>query len=221
MRDVIKFFEKYKKLIVSIILFILLITIGGPIFIHLLFKLSAPNEFFVAEWDAGAFLGYYGTVLTFLSTTILSVLALWQNHIIQKTNDRHTNLLERMEREKNAPYFTIENIIHLGSASNIKFTLKNVSQNIAYNIELLDIAISNHKDETIWSTNQSYKKDYLDYTNNLVVQLYNPAIEKSDQYFIFQLKFTDKFNESHTYKVVGHIMEGSTTPYFEFKEKTI
>ena len=45
--------------------------------------MPAISEAFVAEWDAGDALGYYGAILSFIGTVVLGALALYQNRIIK------------------------------------------------------------------------------------------------------------------------------------------
>ena len=51
-------------------------------------KIPAISEAFVAEWDAGDALGYYGAILSFIGTVVLGALALYQNHIIKTEADK-------------------------------------------------------------------------------------------------------------------------------------
>ena len=57
--------KAHKKLIMVISV---LIIFGVPLIIHILFKIEAPNSFFVAEWSAGELLSYYGSILAFIGT---------------------------------------------------------------------------------------------------------------------------------------------------------
>lgn len=194
-----------KKLIILfiVIIIIVVIIIGIPFLINLLFKISAPNDIFVAEWDASAFLQYYGTVLAFLSTTFLGILALWQNRIIQKNNDNHTAQLERMERDKNAPVFVVEKPFTLGKSCYINFELKNISQNLALNINIFDITIKSMNGEIIWQTEKMYQKSYLNPSDSLIVSLENHKIEAEDYCIFFKFSCDDKFYEKHTYTASG------------------
>ena len=89
---------KRHKILITIISFV--IIFGVPLIIHVLFKIKAPNSFWVAEWSAGDLLSYYGSILAFLGTVVLGILALYQNHIIKIEADRRTELLEQREYEK-------------------------------------------------------------------------------------------------------------------------
>lgn len=54
------------KLFISFIVFIFII----PLAINIFFKIKAPCAFFVAEWDAGDVLSFYGTMLASIATII-------------------------------------------------------------------------------------------------------------------------------------------------------
>lgn len=75
--------KNHKVLFALICVAILLLLIGVPFIINILFKVPAISEAFVAEWDAGDALGYYGAILSFIGTVVLGALALYQNHIIK------------------------------------------------------------------------------------------------------------------------------------------
>ena len=73
--------------------------------IHILFKIPAPNEWFLPEWDAG-------DLLTYSSTVSLGLLAVWQNQKFKEANDKAQeelavqnasaqDRLERINREAN------------------------------------------------------------------------------------------------------------------------
>lgn len=53
---------KTHKVVASVIAGILLV-IGVPVLIHTFFKMGAPCEWLVADWESGDILGYYGVIL--------------------------------------------------------------------------------------------------------------------------------------------------------------
>lgn len=64
-----KYFFKYKwEIVVAFAVFIIII----PVIINCLFKLESPCDFFVAEWEPGDVLTFYGAMLASV-TTILGV----------------------------------------------------------------------------------------------------------------------------------------------------
>ena len=82
--------KKYKY-IFSILLLILII--GIPMLIHYIFCIPAPLLWLEARWEPGSVLEYYGSVLGFLGTVSLSMLALYQNQEIKKESDKRERIL--------------------------------------------------------------------------------------------------------------------------------
>lgn len=62
MKDVIK---KHRK---GIVLFLVVGIILIPLLIHILFKLNAPTDFFVATWTSGDVLAFYGVIIGAIAT---------------------------------------------------------------------------------------------------------------------------------------------------------
>lgn len=92
-------------LIIIIVFFIPLLVV------HILFKLTAVNNFFVAKWTAGELLGYISGFLAFIGTIVLGVLALWQNKQIhnQQIEMLEPNLSMNLVSQKECLYITVEN----------------------------------------------------------------------------------------------------------------
>lgn len=132
-------FEWINKHKIRIIIFILILIISVPFIIHCLFKIKTNHLFWVSTWSAGDFLVYYGSVLSFCATGILSFLALWQNEIIRRESNKHTKLLEEMEKNKCCPYFNISFVKEKVNHSNIEISIQNVSENIAIDMELFEV----------------------------------------------------------------------------------
>lgn len=95
--------EWIKKHLLLIILFLLVAMTGVPLIIHVLFKIYPNNSFWIAEWSAGEFLSYYGAILSFVGTVALGALALYQNDLFKKQNDKIMQL-------QNVPYFSHVNL---------------------------------------------------------------------------------------------------------------
>lgn len=216
------FFSKCAEVIrkhpVIVVLIIIIMVIGIPILINCLFKLSAPFDLFAAEWTADSALTYYGSVLTFLGTFVLSVLALWQNHVIEEVNSKHTALLERMEREKNAPFIIISDVVGHGNASDLTFFVKNISENIAKEISISNFIVVNKEGTTRWKSDKIYQIPYLSYLSSEKIHLHNPAILDSAECICFCITFYDKFDEMHKCEVIGQFTDNVTIPHFKIKE---
>ena len=102
MKKLMKWITKYKGL--SVFLFLILFL--APLFvIHLLFKTEACGVFWVAEWSAGELLNYVGAFYAFVGTTVLSVMALWQNISFREANQRNAKYQAELSAE---PIFIIE-----------------------------------------------------------------------------------------------------------------
>lgn len=128
-------FKKIRGIVLGALIVLL---IGVPFIVHCLFKVESQNVFWRAEWSAGEFLAYYGSILSFVATTMLSALALWQNEVIRKESNKHTALLEEMEQNKHAPYFVITNIEEKNRHSNIIIKITNITDNIALDIRIFE-----------------------------------------------------------------------------------
>lgn len=70
----IDWFKKHRVLFALICVVILLLLMGVPFVINILFKINATTDILVAEWSAGDALGYYGAILSFLGTVVLGAL---------------------------------------------------------------------------------------------------------------------------------------------------
>lgn len=192
---------------------------GVPVLINYLFKHPAKNECFAAEWTAGDALSYYGDILTFLSTTFLSILALWQNHVIREKNDKHTEILERMEREKNAPYLVIDNITSYKNAGDITLSVRNVSENIAQKITVSEVHILDKENNIIWNKLDMDSVEYLCKDMSLIINLTNPEISDIMCRIEFAIKYYDKFNKIHICKAIGHFVERISNLHFDIIEE--
>lgn len=102
MEKLLKWIAKHK--IWSVVLFLILFFV--PILaIHLLFKAEAHSASWIAEWSAGELLNYVGAFYAFVGTTILSIMALWQNVSFRDANERNTRYQAELSAE---PIFIIE-----------------------------------------------------------------------------------------------------------------
>lgn len=132
-------FEMIKKNRNKVIFIVVFLLIGVPFIVHCLFKIKSTNSFWAAEWTAGEFLTYYGAALSFTATVILSFLALWQNELIREESNKHTYVLEEMERRKICPFFTVvcnyEGINH----SDMRIAVRNITDNMALDVSIIEV----------------------------------------------------------------------------------
>lgn len=145
---------KKNYIVPIIILCVVGFPFGAPLVINYCFKTSALAEIFVAEWDANAALTYWGAVLTFFSTTILSALALWQNDVIKMESSRHSRQLQLMEYRKVMPLFNIVCTSEYSNFRKIGIRIWNISENPAFSVTLRKVCISN--------TNQNILEEQAD-----------------------------------------------------------
>ena len=204
---------KRHKILITIISFV--IIFGVPLIIHVLFKIKAPNSFWVAEWSAGDLLSYYGSILAFLGTVVLGILALYQNHIIKIESDRRTELLEQMEYERNIPKFSAFSNGTQGRKSHLKFNIQNISENIASEVKLYNIKIFSPNNDIIWKSNDDYQYPCIPSNGIYQVDLKNPGLEEEGCIFFLELQCTDKFNKLHKFEIKGLCQKGENYPAFK------
>lgn len=204
--------KKHKLFIAIVSIFIIA---GVPFLIHVLFKIKTANSFWVAEWDAGDMLGYYGSILSFIGTVILGILALYQNHIIRMEADKTTKLLERREYESNMPKFVAKSNSSNGNTSNLSFTIRNISENLASEIEIYAVQVIKPNNEIFWNTNVIYKRTAIASNCEYCVDLKNPPIYEDGYIFSMEMKCLDKYNEMHIYIIKGVCEKADSFPQFK------
>ena len=205
--------EWMKKHIKLIIVLLVLSIVIFPCIIHILFKIKAGNDFFVAEWTAGELLGYYGSVLSFLGTVVLGALALYQNHIIKEETDKKTAIIEQREHENNMPRFVVALASRNGQNSNLKFSISNITNNAASEIEVYNIRIIDVDDNKIWESDKKYRFNYMDNSKIEKIELFNPCVSIQNPNLSMEMRCLDKYLESHTYIIRGvlNVIDGVST----------
>ena len=204
MNNFFEWVKKHPKQTVAITIFsALLIIFIIPIIINACFKFSAPCELLDPEWEASNVLAYYGSVLGFLGSVLLSALALYQNYEIKKESDAKQALLEKMAYEKDMPLFMIRNSTWGG---NVSLLLINVSDNVAYDLEVGEFTVENEKGDCICKSKEASVR------NGKIFGGEDTVIDFKNDYFVgekiklyFQMKCKDKFGNTHTYMVSSDI----------------
>lgn len=102
MEKLLKWIGKHKLLSISSILVLFLAPI---LVIHILFKFEACSEFWAAEWSAGEMINYIGSFYAFIGTSILSIMALWQNFSFRKEGQKNARYQAELSAE---PIFIFE-----------------------------------------------------------------------------------------------------------------
>lgn len=200
-----KFREFLKKnwiAVVGCMIAVLFSVVGVPLLINWAFTIPALCDFFAVGWEAKDALSYYGSALGFIGTVIFSGLALWQNHVIKTESDKHTDLLEQMEKKKNMPVFFIGGGSYNGPCQNLSFHIQNLSENIALEIVASRVSILNKDGSEYWSNEREYRVPHLT-KGDFTISLKNPPLTSLDQTISFQLSFQDKFGDYHRLMVEG------------------
>ena len=191
--------KKHKIAFTLICLIILLLLIGVPFIINILFKISASVDIFVAEWDAGDALGYYGAILSFIGTVVLGALALYQNHIIKADADKKAALAEEQELAENMPRFFMRFQGASGFCGKLNFAIMNVSNNMAYNIDIYDIKIKDGS-KTVWETDDTYGAPVINPQKEIYIQTKSPATNETGELtFLAIMSCLDKYDVKHEY----------------------
>lgn len=154
----------------------LALFIGVPFLTHCLYKIKLHNSFWIAEWTAGDILSYYGSVLSFCATVILSLLAIWQNKAIQDESDKHACLLEEMENNRVCPFFVISLIQESIYHSDMHIAIKNVTENIALDVSLLELEGTLNRGECLKNTYGTLVSN-----ESITVELKNGFLEETDK----------------------------------------
>ena len=178
---------------------LLILIIGIPASINLLFKIPATSFLLQAEWDAGDALGYYGAVLSFIGTIVLGALALYQNHLIKADSDKQAARWEERERIENMPRFYFCNTGAGGYCQNLSFAIHNTSMNSAYDIRIYDVMLIK-KESPIWKCERIYTFPALDSKDNIKFSIAPPAIAGQDNILIKGcMSCKDKYDITHEY----------------------
>lgn len=106
-----KLINYIKKYPIKCICFILLLGLLVPLFIQIPYWIGKYYLLINTDFKASDILSFWGNFLTFIATTGLGVLALWQNKIIQdKANDENKKLQEQNNklREQDVERYRLE-----------------------------------------------------------------------------------------------------------------
>lgn len=212
--------KKHKMLFIIMCVIILFVLIGIPFTINLLYKVGTNINVFQAEWSAGDALGYYGAVLSFLGTVILGALALYQNHIIKEEADKKAALLEEKEHIENMPKFHLRFVGSSGFGKGLSFAIKNVSNNISYEIKVYDIRIQENE-KTLWEASKVFTSSNLDSKSELKIYLESPEFKNSKELNISAyMSCKDKYFEQHEYLLRVHCVYPNIYTCEDIKEIT-
>lgn len=191
--------KKNKGLCLISCLGILFMLLGIPFIINILFKIYSPIYLFEAEWSAGDALGYYGDVLAFIGTVVLGALALYQNHIIKTEADKKAADIEEQQRIENMPKFYMRFLSASGFWGSLGFTINNVSNNIAYDIEVYDLRIKKDSN-TIWESDDTYHTPAINPQKQIEIRTKSKSVTEEKEVIMFaNMRCKDKYNVTHEY----------------------
>lgn len=196
------FLKKNWLVVVVCMIAVLFSVVGIPLLINWAFTVPALCDFFAVNWEAKDALAYYGSALGFIGTVIFSGLALWQNHVIKVESDKHTDLLEQMEKKKNMPILYVGGGGYSGPCQNLSFNIYNLSDNIALDVVVSRVSILNKDGSEFWINEREHKYPHLQ-KESFSISLKNPALTDVGQMLSFQISFQDKFGDYHKFLVEG------------------
>ena len=217
MSSLVKYIKDHIVMTIVAIFLVFVAVAVVPLLINWMFTIPALFPLFAVQWEAKDALSYYGSALGFLGTVIFSALALWQNHIIQEANDKHTALLEEMERVKNAPHIVVNSRFAYGGSSKLRIYICNTSNNLAENLTASEFMISDKQGTILWKRDCSLTIDYLVDEKTWEIDWENPAVDNSSV-FSFNLMFHDKFGLEHSYNAIGTMGSNGGLPKFKLRE---
>lgn len=195
-----KYIPKNKRLLIVIYLGIAFLLIGIPFIINLLFKFNFNINYLETEWSAGDALSYYGSILSFVGTVVLGSLALYQTHIIKTEADKKATNIEELERIENMPNFHMRfQGASGGFCNNLNFSVTNISNNIAYDIEVYDIKLKDGS-HTIWEDSDTYNAPVINPQNHILIQTSSKSSTPKDELILFaNMHCKDKYHKNHEY----------------------
>lgn len=214
MSEWFKWLRKHKKGIVLVVIFL---VIGIPFLIHACFKLTTTKDFFIAEWEAGSVLEYYGAILGFLGTISLSALALYQNQMIKEESDARQRAIEKIEMEKQMPRFKVSSGGYGGCYGDMRIELENISENIANDIKIEPLKIVG-TDGRILSESTYIKIDTDDLQGgkSTRIEFINKPLSSKEENIEMSFNFEcdDVFRKRHRYVAVVKL-EAANIPVSE------
>lgn len=195
----LKWIKKNIGLCLISCLVILFLLIGMPIIINMLFKFNSRICFLEAEWSASDALSYYGAILSFIGTVVLGVLALYQNHIIKMEADKKAAEIEKQQWVENMPKFYVRLKGANGFCGNLVFLIHNVSNNIAYDVEIYDLKIKKGS-LTLWESQDTYYSPVINPQKQIEVKTKSKAISEENEVVLFaSMLCKDKYYDNHEY----------------------
>jgi len=219
-------FKRYKFIIgIGIVLFLSVIffIIVMPLILNKIYYSDSQSHFFEVNFSLDTILGYYGTVLTFIGTTLLGAITVYQNHIAQKKTDEVNRLTLELQNkvaflaeeqykqviaqsEKNVPKFELQIDLISGYYKDLRCILKNVSDTIVSGINHLSFGVVNEL-ENITTVNviTKIKKSSLSSGEATTISFSNIALNGLGNDIFWRFKCEDSYGNVFYYKATIHI----------------
>ncbi len=201
--------------IVAIAILSPLAVIVGPMILDENFSKPACNKWFEVNWQLTDALNYYGAALAFCGTALFSGLALWQNHVFKKANEKHEKLLEQFEQKKLMPMFECVYVAKEINSKRTHLFLRNVSDNKAFSVQISDYYV---KENNKW-TKLNMKKSYIGSIDQIAIPSIWVDVEDitQEKEIRFKVSFIDRFGESHFYIFESYKITDEVNPFFKTK----
>lgn len=200
----LEWIKSHKLLTMAFIILIFLIfIIFMPIILNKIYYTKAPCYFFAVEYDISSILDYYGSILTFIGTTCLGIVTIYQNYISQKKTDEVNKLTLELQKKsmamaeqnyekikinessKNVPKFELVCTGFNGFYSNLSAALRNVSDIFVSGIKSVSFEVFNEFNEIIITSDKVISKEYsLSPGQSTKLEFNNTEIRSDDKYNI-------------------------------------
>jgi len=205
-------FTKVKKIIIYILLFILAILLYAGLFLVPFSRIN-PKTTTISSSDV---LSYWGSFITAIGTISLSIVAVWQNQLLNKKSKEFQVLLRNQEMKANEPRLKCTKVEYAPDSRVINptildtlnlyiVTISNISDNSASNIHIEDSYLFYAKDnKTVKLKPETESIHYLErYKNSKFAFLYTLSLP-NDSELIFNIYYDDKYGGVHKQHVMAY-----------------
>ena len=179
--------------------------------VQFLFKWKTDIYWIQADWKSGDVLAYIGGFYAFLGTVVFSLLALWQNYVIEKKNTEYNTKLQQIEIKLNMPIFDIPYTGNSGqgcngSYANFHFKLRNISPNPAIHLNVSNFSIFDDTgNKTATSNSVKIDDTVLFAQSSIGINFVNEGLKGKNLTLVFYIEYKDKYYNAHKIKAIGHI----------------
>lgn len=233
--------DKTKKLllIVIIIVGITFLVCSIPLLIDKLYNINPPHKFFLIKFSQSDILLFSGSALTFIGSTILGILTLYQNKKAQEKTDeinklqlelqkKNLNMAEKQYNEKEVdnqlyPKFEVSLNGCRGNYENLSLNLKNVCSIIVSEITPIVVTIRDQNTDMYISsaTKLTIGRKSLSSSEKTVIETNTVNISISNNYkdleLVFKFSCEDEKGNVHYYQAVSIIPDPKAFSKEQFK----